>query len=74
MNIKVVADASLEQPGRHILSISFITILVHLPAPSEQTLPVNLDTGLAGDLMPSEIRVVRAVNKIMRQGLLHVVA
>lgn len=43
-----------------------MTGIVNLPAASKQTLPVYLDTGLAGDLMTREVRVVRAVDKIMR--------
>lgn len=44
------------------------------PAASQQTLPVDLDAGLARDLMSRQVRVVRTVDEVVRHRLVHIIA
>jgi len=47
-------------------------VSVNLPAPSEQDLAVHLDRRLAAELSAGEVRVVRRVDVVVTQRLIHV--
>lgn len=77
-------DEGHGQPGNHpgisiqwplqIRQIRNIRILPHSPATRQEALPVNLHRGLARQLMSCQVSVVRGVDEVVRERLVHVVA
>ena len=55
-----------------ILSLSVPTIQLHTAAAGEQDLSVHLDTGFPPELSAAEICIVRRVDVVVGQGLIHI--
>jgi len=49
-------------------------IRIHSPASRQETLPVNLDGRLAGQLVSRQVGVMRGVDEVVRHRLVHVIA